>query len=102
MSYRLTRYEQETIINWNNASQTAEIYTHDRRWINKLRRLARKYPDDYRLKKKDDQNGVTYEVSKRMINIRPPYNEEHRQQQIEEAKIYGFGGRANVRNQKVG
>ena len=42
---KLSRYEQETIILYNQAEATAEVYTHDPRLLEKLRRLAEKYPD---------------------------------------------------------
>ena len=38
-------YEQETIILYNQAEATAEVYTHDARLLEKLRRLSEKYPD---------------------------------------------------------
>ena len=41
---KLSLYEQETIILYNQAEATAEVYTHDPRLLEKLRRLADKYP----------------------------------------------------------
>ena len=41
---KLSLYEQETIILYNQAEATAEVYTHDLRLLEKLRRLAEKYP----------------------------------------------------------
>lgn len=42
---KLSLYEQETIILYNQAEAAAEVYTHDPRLLEKLRRLAEKYPD---------------------------------------------------------
>ena len=42
---KLSLYEQETIILYNQAETTAEVYTHDPKLLGKLRRLAEKYPD---------------------------------------------------------
>ena len=42
---KLSLYEQETIILYNQAEATAEVYSHDPRLLEKLRRLAEKYPD---------------------------------------------------------
>ena len=39
---KLSLYEQETIILYNQAEATAEVYTHDPRLLEKLRRLAEK------------------------------------------------------------
>ena len=37
---KLSLYEQETIILYNQAEATAEVYTHDARLLEKLRRLS--------------------------------------------------------------
>ena len=50
---KLSLYEQETIILYNQAEAAAEVYTHDPRLLEKLRRLAEKYPDQ--IVKKDRQ-----------------------------------------------
>ena len=42
---KLSLYEQETIILYNQAEAAAEVYTHDPRLLEKLRRRAEKYPD---------------------------------------------------------
>ena len=42
---RLTLSEQETIILWDNELDIASVYTHDQRIANKLKELAKKYPD---------------------------------------------------------
>lgn len=81
----LTLAEQETIILWDNELDTASVYTHDSRIKNKLAELAKKYPKQFVLKEKGAHRSVTYEVPKRCVNIRPPYNEARRQQQIQEA-----------------
>ena len=62
---KLSRYEQETIILYNQAEATAEVYTHDPRLLEKLRRLAEKYPDQ--IVKKDRQ---TFLVPKRCVSVR--------------------------------
>ena len=61
---KLSLYEQETIILYNQAEATAEVYTHDPRLLEKLRRLAEKYPDQ--IMKKDRQ---TFLVPKRLNQI---------------------------------
>lgn len=44
----LTRYEQETIINYNEEEKTASIYTHNRALRRKLDRLTQERPEDCR------------------------------------------------------
>lgn len=39
MKYKLTKAEQETVINFDNELDTASIYTHDSRLIKKLIRF---------------------------------------------------------------
>ena len=64
---KLSLYEQETIILYNQAEATAEVYSHDPRLLEKLRRLAEKYPDQ--IVKKDRQ---TFTVPKRCGNLIAP------------------------------
>ena len=47
---KLSLYEQDTIILYNQAETTAEVYTHDPKLLGKLRRLAEKYPGPDRKK----------------------------------------------------
>ena len=66
---KLSLYEQETIILYNQAEATAEVYSHDPKLLEKLRRLAEKYPDQ--IVKKDRQ---TFIVPKRCVSVREPYS----------------------------
>lgn len=47
MAYRLSRYEQETIINFNAEEDTAKIYTADPVWIRKLDKLVEQNPEQF-------------------------------------------------------
>ena len=47
----MARYEQETIINFNEEEKTAGIYTHNKMLRQKLAALARDRPEDCRLVK---------------------------------------------------
>lgn len=62
---KLSLYEQETIILYNQGEADAEVYTHDPRLLEKLRRLAEKYPDQ--IVKKDRQ---TFTVPQ-TLRVRP-------------------------------
>ena len=79
------QYEQETIILYNQAEATAEVYSHDPRLLEKLRRLAEKYPDQ--IVKKDRQ---TFTVPKRCVSVREPYSAERRKAASERAKAAGY------------
>lgn len=83
---KLSLYEQETIILYNQAEATAEVYSHDPRLLEKLRRLAEKYPDQ--IVKKDRQ---TFTVPKRCVSVREPYSAERRKAASERPKPPGTG-----------
>lgn len=69
----------------HQAEATAEVYTHDSRLLEKLRRLAEKYPDQ--IVKKDRQ---TFLVPKRCVSVREPYSAERRKAASERAKAAGY------------
>ena len=75
----------ETIILYNQAEAAAEVYTHDPRLLEKLRRLAEKYPDQ--IVKKDRQ---TFLVPKRCVSVREPYSNQRRKAASERAKAAGY------------
>lgn len=81
----LSRYEQETIILYNQAEQTASVYTHDPKLLEKLARLTKDYPDQIR---PDGPN--TYIVPKGCVLIREPYSEKRRAAARERAKAAGL------------
>ena len=87
---KLTLAEQETIILWDNELDTAEVYTHDTRLINKLRELSQRFPDAFVLKETGQGRSVTCRIPKRCVGVRPPYSEERRQRQRQDAKENGL------------
>ena len=68
---KLSKYEKETIINWNEAENTASIYTLDR---------------------STTEGSVTYVMDKSRLSVRlvPPYSEERLAAAREYAKQHGF------------
>ena len=82
---KLSLYEQETIILYNQGEADAEVYTHDPWLLEKLRRLAEKYTDQ--IVKKDRQ---TFTVPKRCVSVREPYSDERRKAASERAKAAGY------------
>jgi len=77
---RLTRYEQETIINFNAGDQTATLYTRDPAIIRKIDALVIKYPDTYKCIGETDID-KTYEMPKSFVCYRKPrrLSEEQRE-----------------------
>lgn len=68
----LTRYEQETIINFNEEEQTANIYTYNDRLKRKLFELCESRPEDTKRLKDDGCGGITFEVPKKWIKVNAP------------------------------
>lgn len=46
---RLSRYEQEVIINFNAEEEHASLYTANSVWIRKMDKLLEQNPDQFRL-----------------------------------------------------
>ena len=68
---KLSRYEQETIISFNEDEKTAEVYTHNTSLQRRLAALAKERPNDCKLvKESHDGQAVTYIVPKRWVKIR--------------------------------
>lgn len=89
---KLTKYEKETIINWNEAEDIASIYTFNADLKRRLAEFSRKYPLLCRLEHSTAEGGVTYVMDKSRLSIRlvPPYSEERRAAAREYAKQHGF------------
>lgn len=83
MPYKLSRYEQETHICWNEEDNLAHIYTTSPRMIKKLDALSEKYPDVYRSSKTGTINGETvsqeYDVPMRYVGFKKPASEKQRE-----------------------
>ena len=69
---QLTRYEQETVMNFNEGESTASIYTHNKAIIRKLRQLSESRPDDCKLQKTSHQGqAADFLIPKSWIKITP-------------------------------
>ena len=86
----LSKTEMETIILWAEDTDTASIYTHDRRISNKLKELEKLWPEQFFPERKSSQGAVTYTIPKRCVGIRPPYREERKKKQALDAKVNGL------------
>ena len=74
---KLSKYEKETIINWNEAENLASVYTFNASLKRRLAEFSRKYPLLCRLER----------LSIRFI---PPYSEERKAAASAYAKEHGF------------
>ena len=94
---KLTKYEKETIILFNEADDEASIYTYNAGLRRRLENFSKKYPDLCRLEKSCEQGGVSYVLEKSRLSIRlqPPMSEERRQKASEYAKQNGFNAKSD-------
>ncbi len=85
----LTRYEQETIINFNVAETDAVVYTRDKSVIKKLDALVNECPDVYRCIAETDID-KTYLMPKKYIKYRKPrrISEKVKEQRREQMKMH--------------
>lgn len=67
----MTRYEQETIILFNEEENTAEVYTHNGKMIRTLDKFCKEFPDNFKEIMKDEKS-KTYIVPKQNISVRKP------------------------------
>ena len=68
---KLSRYEQETIVNYNAGEQTATLYTRDKTIMRKLDTLATDFPNTYTLIRQDEVS-KTYSFPKSYVSYRKP------------------------------
>ena len=68
---KLSRYEQETIVNYNTGEQTATLYTRDKAVMRKLDTLVADFPDTYKLTGQDEVS-KTYSFPKAYVSYRRP------------------------------
>lgn len=86
---KLLPEERETIILWSNADETANVYTHDRKLISRLRVLSEKHPAQFYEDRKEAAGVVSYTVPKSCVSLRSPYSEARRLAQRQKAMESG-------------
>jgi hypothetical protein len=82
----LTRYEQETIISFNEAEDVGHVYTHNERWQRHLEALGFK---PYR---QNSFGGRDYEIPKQMIRLPRPkrqFSAEEKIRLVERGRALG-------------
>lgn len=76
----LSREERETIILYTEADDRAEVYTHNKKMINRLAKLCAERPDEVEKIREADTGAVTYTVPRDWIRVVPKrrVSEEYR------------------------
>lgn len=80
----LTAYERECTITYNDADDYAVVYSCHRPTLTILQKMSKKFPEDYKLVKEDEES-QTYHVKKWLVSFRSPrekreLTEEQRQE----------------------
>lgn len=88
MKCRPTKYERETIVLFNEAEVTANIYTYNTALKNRLAKFSKENPNCARLITEYPCGAVAYEIDKKRLSIRftSPYSEERREKARKYAK----------------
>lgn len=80
-----TKEEKETVILFNEAEDTASVYTHNARIKNKLKDLSERFPKSCKHISTNTDGGMSYDIDKVLVSIRTPYSEERKQKDRERA-----------------
>ena len=92
---KLTRYEQETIINFNAGDQTATIYTRDPAVMRKVDALVIEFPDTFKCIGETDID-KTYEMPKSFVSYRKPRRLSEEQREAARERIYAIKHRGET------
>ena len=68
---KLSRYEQEVVINLNADEDEATVYTANPAWMRKMDKLHKEFPNVIRLKSWKEES-KTYVLPKNLIRIGKP------------------------------
>ena len=86
----LSRYEQETVVNYNAGEQTATLYTRDKAVMRKLDRFVADFPDTYKLTGQDEVS-KTYSFPKSYVSYRKPRTVSTEQRDTGKVMEHHFG-----------
>lgn len=88
---RITRYEQETIINFNAGEQMATLYTRDPSIMRKVDALVIEFPDVFKCIGATDIDR-TYEMPKSSVTYRKPRNISEAQRKAASERMQRLNG----------
>ena len=93
---KLTRYEQETIINFNADEKMATLYTRDPAVMRKVDTLVIEYPDTFKCIGETDID-KTYEMPKSAVTYRKPRKLSEEQRDAARKRIKNLNLNCNPR-----
>ena len=91
---KLTRYEQETIINFNAQDQMATLYTRDPAVMRKVDALVIEYPDTFKCIGETDID-KTYEMPKSAVTYRKPRRLSDEQRKAKQNRMKSINNAIN-------
>lgn len=92
--YKLTAYERETNILFNESDSTATVFTYNRKLQNDLNELVGKNPDI--IVASSDEEYIKYIIPKSWVRIKPP----RKRDMTEEQRAAAAERLANARKKK--
>ena len=92
---KLTRYEQETIVNFNAEEPDAIVYTRDKAVMRQLDALVTEYPDIFKCIGETDID-KTYEMPKSFVSYRKPRRLSEEQREAARERIYAIKHRGET------
>jgi hypothetical protein len=94
----LTKCEQETIINFDEAAQQATVYTCNKAMMRQLDKLAQ--ISSIVIEEKQDQYSKTYVIPKKWIKIKMPriLSSEQKQEMANRARVNFHGKKEKIIN----
>ena len=86
---KLTKYEKETIILFNEAEDQVDVFTYNVSLKRRSANFSRKYPELCRRKAVNKKGGVTYLIDKGRLSIHlvPPYDAERLEMVIKNSPL---------------
>ena len=87
--YKLTAYEQETVINFNDSESEMTIYSCSPKEIKELKELCKKYPDHYKIESQD-RCSIIVATNKANFRLKKPrsLSQEHKNKISSNLKKY--------------
>lgn len=95
----ITNLEKETIVSFNEAESTAEIYTHNIKIINKIMKMQASHPEEYQVKVNPQDGGVTCVLPKRRLSLH--FKKPRSEEQIKKTKLRMQKCRESIKNPRV-
>lgn len=86
---KLSRLEKETLINFNEEEDLAEVYTCNSHMKTRLKEIAKEHPESCQFIRKDEYGFVWYKIDKHLVSLRKLWSSEAKAKASERMKSCG-------------